>query len=402
MPQCYTQNFFMPPTKEDLRDGFLMTAGLRPVANRDNERGEVLRGMTPLELCREGLSWYARKVPENEPDTIRTALSGGTVVADAFTGALGQAIAVGAAEAPDTTRGWCYETPVLNFKETTTLTINGSSSFKPLKRGGTAEHVDISIDGTSWKIARYAQQLFLEDQDLYDDTLRSLLLVARQMGAAASRLRPDLVYSLLLANAAIHDNVALFHADHGNLTTGGGSALSDNALEVGLAAVGNQRQIDGDGNPIHLGNQARFLVVPPSLVGTARRVTRNVALGDGNDLEVRSESRISATGVIDPATGTKQTGSATNWILAAPALAFPSVVVGYLDGQTSPTVRQFGTRDAQTYKLDYDSPPEYRGLVPAGIKSGIGPGQWGVGWDIIMDIGAAAVDYKSLYKAAGA
>jgi hypothetical protein len=29
-------------------------------------------------------------------------------------------------------------------------------------------------------------------------------------------------------------------------------------------------------------------------------------------------------------------------------------------------------------------------------------GQWGVGWDVSLDIGGAAVDYRSVYFAAGA
>jgi hypothetical protein len=29
-------------------------------------------------------------------------------------------------------------------------------------------------------------------------------------------------------------------------------------------------------------------------------------------------------------------------------------------------------------------------------------GQWGIGWDIVMDIGVMADDYRGLYKSAGA
>ena len=125
---------------------------------------------------------------------------------------------------------------------------------------------------------------------------------------------------------------------------------------------------------MHSNLSARYLLVPPQLVGKARRAVRNMVLGDSQDIIVHQESRLSAFGIVDPKTDNVILGSATNWLLAATASSRPSVVVGGLGGNLRPIIR--------TTKLD--------------------KGQWGTAFDIILDIGAAIVDYRGLYFATGA
>lgn len=115
-------------------------------------------------------------------------------------------------------------------------------------------------------------------------------------------------------------------------------------------------------------------MVPPDLVGPARRAVRNMICDDGGDLKVRQESRLSVIGVVDPHSGTTYTGSATNWLLCSKSSSRPSVVVAGLDGPPTPKFRSF--------KLDR--------------------GQFGFGWDVLLDIAAAFVDYRGVYFAVGA
>jgi hypothetical protein len=84
---------------------------------------------------------------------------------------------------------------------------------------------------------------------------------------------------------------------------------------------------------------------------------------------------LGATGVIDPNDDdVVREGSATNWLLAARSAAIPSIVVGGLDGKLSPSIRRGQLKN----------------------------GQWGVRWDVVLDIGACAVDWRGVYWADGA
>jgi hypothetical protein len=210
------------------------------------------------------------------------------------------------------------------------------------------------------------------------------------MGEAARRLRPDLVYAKLLENPTMGDTGALFNSNalstaggHANLGT---AALASAALQAGIVAMANQ-YTGTDRNKVALNIRPRYLIVPQDLVFTARNLvesativvagTTDVDKGSANVLAgmlaVRGDARIGAAGVTDPATGTARTGSATNWFLsAAPGR---TLRCAYLRGSgRAPVVRSF--------TLD--------------------KGQWGIAWDVKMDIGVKEMAFAGLYKSTGA
>jgi hypothetical protein len=307
---------------------------------------------------------------------VRAAMSNAAIV-ETFSTVIGNKLIEAAKGEPDTTQGWVYETSAANFLPATIFTLEHASRLERSKRGETAKQTSFGTKGEPWAIARYAAQFVLDEQNMLDgQTVGATMLAAAQHGAAAARLRPDLIYALLLANPTLTaDNVALFHSTHSNKGTGGGSALAAASLDTAIAAIGKQYlTAEPDSYPVHSNLQARYLMVPPDLVGAARRAVRNMVLGDGNDIEVRQESRLSSVGVVDPKTGTVYSGSATAWLLTAPAGSRPTLAVGGLDGNLTPQIRRF--------MLD--------------------KGQWGVGWDVVCDLGAIALDYRGAYYSVGA
>jgi hypothetical protein len=101
---------------------------------------------------------------------------------------------------------------------------------------------------------------------------------------------------------------------------------------------------------------------------------RAIQLGDPSiDLQARSESRISATGVIHPETGTLVAGSATNWHLAARDANHRGLILGHLVGNRYPAIRSFQLQQ----------------------------GRWGMGWDVRHDLGIKCIGFESLYMSTG-
>jgi hypothetical protein len=262
----------------------------------------------------------------------------------------------------------------------TAFTLEESARLEKLPKGTKAVSTSFGTKGQSWGIARYAGSFTVDEKDIVDGQyVGAVLLAAKQHGAAAARVRPDLIYALLLSNPTLSaDNLALFHTSHNNKATGGGSVLGAMSLDSAISGIGMQHLVDMQetGDPIHSNLQAKFLIVPPKLVGPGRRIVRDMVLGDGNDIEVRQESRLSTLGIVDPNSNTAISNSAgdTNWLLCANSSSRPSIMVGGLNGNLQPTVRN--------YQLD--------------------KGQWGLVWDSVLDIGAAAIDYRGVYYSVGA
>jgi hypothetical protein len=216
----------------------------------------------------------------------------------------------------------------------------------------------------------------VDDQDwLNGQTVGALRLAAASQASAAAKVKDDAVISFILNNPTMNfDATTVFHANHHNLASGGSSALSATSLDTAIGNIGRQVLLaEQDGFPQHYNLRPRYLLVPPELVGLAMRTVRNMDT-DGPTLKVRMESRLSDLGVVNPANGTVYKGSATNWMLCAKSSNRPSIVVAGLNGPPTPQMRRFILKN----------------------------GQFGFGFDVLVDIAVAAVDYRGVYFSVGA
>ena len=314
---------------------------------------------------------------DNDSLLFRAAF-GNAAIVETFSTVIGNAMLQAVEDEPSTTDGWVYEGSLPHFLGATWFTQEFAARLERLTRGGTANQTSFSTKGEPIQLCRYASQFVIDETDWIDGqaTVGAVKLAASEQAVAAARLKEDLIYSLLLSSPTLTaDNTALFHSSHSNLATGGGSPLSATSLDAAIAAIGKQHlKAEQDKFPTHANLKARYLIVPPDLVGPARRAVRNMILDDKEDLKVRQESRLSAIGVVDPHSGTVYTGSATNFLVAAKASSRPSIVVAGLNGPPTPRIRSF--------VLD--------------------KGQFGLGWDICLDIAAIACDFRAIYFSVGA
>ena len=348
------------------------------LVERDADLGDRYREFSLYDMCREFCQLTGVRdpltgdVPWHRSEFIRAAVSTPTF-SNIYTTSVHARLLMGYMGGPDTS-DWCSTEDVSNFQTQDRIATGQYSNLKLLPSGGTADHATVSDNIESYKIARYARQFVMDEQDILSDNLDAIQNTPVAFGAAAGRLRPDLVYSILLANANMRDAVALFHSTHSNTAT---NAFSSTNMATGVAAMYAQSE-DG----VRLNLRPRWLIVNPSLEGSGRATINSELLLTGSDttignqnwlrqlnMEIRVESRLDATGVTNPANNTAYTGSTTTWFLVADNMR--TVRVGYLAG----TNRQ-----------------------PVIRRAPLTQGQWGVGWDVNMDIGAKALDWRGMYR----
>lgn len=345
------------------------------------EAAHRLSDMSLVDICREALRISGTHVPSGRQEAIRASFSGGTLT-QIFTTSVNASLLASYVDTPDTTMGWVAEEDVADFKTNDKLRMTTGPNLTRHPRGKTADHASRSDTGESYKVGRYSRKWVIDEQDVIDDSLGALSDVPIQFGAAARRVRPDLVYALLLANEALGaDSVALFHSTHANLNTT--AALAAATLKAAIAALEKQQE-----NSVNLNLRATHLIVPSDLKHTAAELIKSSTIliswgADDETLKERgsmntiaaienlqsvSDSRLS-NGVTDPATETVQSGSTSTWFLAS-ALAH-TIMVGYLRGT---------------------------GRAPR-VRSGVlQEGQYGQWFDVSLDIGAKALDFRGLQK----
>lgn len=345
-----------------------------PYRNQVMEAGHRFGEMSAFDMCREALRIDGREIPLGRAETIQAAVSGGTLT-NIFTTSVNAMLLMAYMEIGDTTAAWTRESDVADFKTNERIRMKAISGLSKLPRGGEADHLNRTDTAESYKIARYAGQFVIDDQDIIDDSMNALSDMPSEMGKLAARLRPDLVYAILLANPTMADTVALFSAagTRGNLGTS--TAFSGANLKASITAMRLMQE-----NGVNIGLTATHLLVPATLDYTARELINSTAIASGNTsgqgtfnslqnvVTPISEERLE-NGVTDPASGTAYSGSASTWFLVSTQAN--TIEVGYLRGTgRAPTVRPF--------TLD--------------------KGKYGIGWDVAMDIGAKAMDFRGLRK----
>ena len=328
------------------------------------DMGDRYSELTLVEICREALNLEKIQTSyrDSDQDIVHRAVST-AALSDIFTDVVSASVAQGFGGEVDSTRGWISETERHNFVPAPSLALGSSSRLEPVARGDRATYAEIpAVDSGDYRLTRFGKQVVIDAQDIIDDRLDILTGVARALGEAALAVKIDLVYAILLANAALDaDSTALFHADHDNLDTG---ALSSASLQTAISNIAKQRE--GNRN---LNLRGRFLLVPSALKISAALLLRTIQLSSAERINLISESRLDL-GVVHPVTGVLHAGSASAfYLVTGPGRG---IEVAHMAGSgRAPEIREY---------------PLTRG------------GRWGLGWDVKFDVAATAIDFRGMHK----
>jgi signal peptide peptidase SppA len=348
--------------------------------NRFMELGHRYRSMSAIDLCKEALRIRGIAAPDGNPKIAATAVSSGALTS-IFTTNVNAVLLSRFMSAPDTTAGWTRSVDVADYKlqERPRMKKIGGPMRKRA-RGAKAEHLAQQDQSESYKVFNYADTIIVDEQDLVDDRLGGLSDTPTEMADLCAQLRPDLVYAILLANPSLAATArALFNATDGNLLTGVPLTLANLQTAIQLMACVQENGRNLNLKPTHLVVPQALRMTAKNLLnstiivvaGTAGAVTEqgnaNVLTDEG--LVPVSDSRLD-NGVTDPNTGVTYAGSTTDWYLAS--TMGQTIEVGYLRGTGRvPRVR--------SYVLDRK-------------------GEYGLGWDVDMTIGAKAMEWRTLRK----
>ena len=332
------------------------------------EAADDLRVAHTLDLCRAALQHEGIDTPADREGMVRASLTTHTLT-EALGSAVNKVLLDGYRDSPSTWRSFAGVRSVPDFKTATAIRPSFTGSLQQIPPGGEFKHGGADEATTQYKVDTYGKMFSIDRRDLINDDLSLFDSVGRVMGQAAMRKLSDLVYDTLLTNAG-----AFFAAGNGNYITGADTNLSPDSLGRAIAAMITQR--DPEGNDLDL--RPVVLVVPPELQTVGRAVleseyiTTQPGQPTGNSLRkavgLEIEPRLSNTKKYGNKASTK------HWYLFAAPVASP-IIVGFLNGQQTPTVEFFGL-DQTVNKL-------------------------AVSWRVYFDFGAALCDPRAAVRAKG-
>jgi hypothetical protein len=376
----------------------------RRASERLLDLGDRYRGMSMLDLVDECNRIEGRaRTTYDADERIRAAFSGSALSA-IFTQNVSAQFLGGYLDAADTTVGWVTESDVPNFLQNERAIYGKMGQLERLGKGGTAADLDTSDWNEVYKIYRYAGKFVIDEQDFINDRFGALAQMSPQdMGLSARQIRPNLVYATLLQNPTLNqDSQALFNSgvvasrSEGNIVTGQITdfnattpTASAGPMQDGISLMGKQRLR----NRV-LNLRPRFAIAGLDLewalnvllksqqriISSGSGGTYNPLAAAGIDMETRLDSRLDPLGV---------------YCNADKKTYYPWTTTGATTGRSRTCIlaARPGEQGAKTMEVGYRIGT---GRAPR-IRSSIlreGSGQYGMSWDVNLDIGVQVLDFR--------
>lgn len=348
-----------------MSDGILMRSGLKP--GNVSPGAEIYQHKPLLEIAKECLTRAGIQAPLDPMVLVREAIAHSSsdfpnVLLDAVNKRLQRAYS----ETPVTYNRWTAKVSASDFKTIYGVQISGATDLEEIKEGAEFTHTTFKDSKESYAISTYGKIFSITRTAIIDDDLRAFDRIPAMLGQAARRTVDKVVYSLLLSNPTMSDGIALFHASHGNVGTAG--AISETTLNEARQKF--LEQTDASGNLIAI--SPKYMLVPPAIYVTAAKWMNSTAKPGGTNDEINVFNGMFEL-IEVPWLGTLPGGSNTAWYLAADPNLLSTIEVAFLNGQDTPTV------ESQTgFEID------------------------GVKFKVRLDFGVGVMDYRGLFKNAGA
>lgn len=340
------------------------------------DNGKLYRGMSLIEMGRDHLERSGIDTRGMDRMQLATQIlnfrSGGMMSTSDFASLL-QNVATkrlrsGYEENPPSYSRWARRAPdAPDFKSMSVVNLSGAPDLLQVNEHGEFKYGSMTDGKETYSLLTYGRIVSLTRQALINDDLRAFDRIVGAFGNSAARLENRVVYAILTANAALSDGVALFHSTHANLA-GANAAISVTSLGIGRAAMRLQKGLQSE----ELNLTPAYLIVPATQEQLAYQYTSSqyTPATAATINEFRSGGRTAVEPIVEAVLDATST---TAWYLAASTGQVDTIEYCYLQGAAGPV-----------------------------IESEVGFEVDGISYKCRLDFAAKAVDYRGLFKNAGA
>lgn len=362
-------------------DAMLMRTGVEvqnPARGAEEMRGFSLRDMAIECLARDGVGTTTSLLRMSKDDLFNTVCRQFFNPTAAFPAILDNAIRKNIVHlyqtVPTTFQLWTTKGSVSDFKPTKDHSYLAGGAGEFLRVG---ENGELKADKPSTEllpqrqIDTYGRQFSMSRQAFINDDIGFITEIPGLYATSAKRTINKQVYKILVDNPAVFDGVALFDNAHNNLIATG-AAPSVDTLQAIMLKLLSQKDPFGDSIMV----EPEYLIVPvgygfkmSQLLETVLIDVTGIGSHTANALyNYRNKLKVVEEGALNVLAA----GGAIPWFAVGNKNYAKSLQVDYLNGQETPTIRRSEV-----------------------------PGQLGFVWDIWLDWGITAVDFRGIAKNPG-
>lgn len=363
-------------------DAMLMRAGVEvqnPARGAEEMRGYSLRDLAIECMARDGMGSTTSLLRMSKDDLWNEACRQFFNPTAAFPAILDNAIRKNIVQMyqqiPTTFQLWTAKGSVTDFKPTKdhSYLAGGAGEFKRVGENGELKADTPKTDLLPQRqIDTWGRQFSMTRQAFINDDVGFITEVPGLYAMSAKRTINKQVYEILVKNPAIFDGVSLFDNAHNNLIDTGAPPSIESLQAIMLKLL---NQVDPFGDSIMV--QPKYVIVPvgygfklSQILETALIDVTGIGSHTANALyQYRNKLQVIEEGALNTLAGS---GNAIPWFVAGDKAYAKSLQVDYLNGQETPTIRRSEV-----------------------------PGRLGFVWDIWLDWGITAVDFRGIAKNPG-
>lgn len=256
--------------------------------------------------------------------------------------------------APKSFESWCSRGNLKDYKEQSQIKLSNYPSLEEITEGGEYVHGAISEENEVAQLKKYGKIIAFTDVMLVNDDLKALQRFSSQQGIAAARLENKKAYAGLTTNKTMKDNVALYHASHGNL--GSTAAISETTIGEAFKLMMKQQSVD---SLDYLQLVPKFLICGPDKMVEAKKALAAISATQVSNVNPFSgELQL----IVDPEI------SGNQYYFVADPNVVDTVTAFRMEGQELPVIKMkedFNT-DSILLKVTHNfeaQPMDWRGLL---------------------------------------
>jgi len=328
------------------------------------QAGVRTRGMTPMQIAAAALSFTRQETLVGDEDMERLAAMATSDFPYILANVANKTLRAAYADYPRTFEPFCRRVTVGDFKIQYVNQLSEGPTLEEVKEDGEFTYGKLSEARESYAIKTYGKILPVTRQAIINDDMGAFSRLSQIQGRAAARLESDIVWAIITGNPTMGDGNSLFDATNHSNYTSSGTAISVASLGVARKLIRTQTGLAGQ----TLGLVPKFLMVPAAKEQLALQYTsQNYRAAKSSDINVWAGT---LTPIVEPRL---DADSATAWYMACDPSDVDTIWYAYLAGQEGVYLE---TRTG--FNVD------------------------GIELKARLDFGAKAIDWRGLYKNAGA
>lgn len=348
-------------------DALIVRGGIVALENRSKLAlgYDELLGFSLVELARRSLV-YANQSDRGAPmDMVGRALTSSDFPL-ILANIANKSLTLGYESAGETWMQWAGIGSVNDFKIHTMARVSESDDLEEILEDGEYKYGAVNESQEQYAIATYGKMFRISRKAIINDDLSALTDIPTKHGEAAARKIGDIAYAVLIANSAMGDGVALFHASHSNLAAAG-TVIGPAGMGEGIKAMGLQKDMKGKRR---LNLRPEFVLAPKSIEAASEVFfsSEKFDAGDAGATRTNIYAGTKYTRIYD---ARLDDASLTSWYLLS--TKGKTVKVFFLGGNMTPYMES-----RQGWNVD------------------------GIEYKVRIDAGAKALDWKTMYKNPGA